>query len=483
MTQNIAKTSVVIFGASGDLTSRKLIPALFNNYRKGRIPHDKLEIVGISRSSMSHEAFRDALSHGVRELARMVCPTDEWRDFCQHIWYLPGDANDASSYEALEEFLKEKEAGPANRLYYLATSPSIFPTITRHLGTAGMVGEQAGWRRIVVEKPFGHDEASAAKLNHELHHVFEEHQIYRIDHYLGKETAQNILYFRFLNSIFEPIWNRNTISHIQITVSEEVDVGHRASYYDEAGVLRDMFQNHLLQLLALVAMEPPADFNADAIRNEKVKVLRAIRPVLIDHTVRAQYEGYLEAEGVAEDSKTATYAALKLQVDNWRWQGVPFYLRSGKALMAKGTEIVIEFNEPPHVIFPLPDGYQLTPNFLSLCIQPDEGIHLRFETKVPDTPRETRSVDMEFHYSDSFGDVPLPDAYERLLLDALSGDASLFTRSDEIEAAWKIIDPIQETWDDHDQPDLVTYERGTWGPEMGDDLINQDGFVWRLGCM
>ena len=481
MNEERITTSVVIFGASGDLTNRKLIPALFNNYRKNRIK-EEMQIVGTSRRPMTHDEFREHLRSGVTELAGMECPPEEWDEFSQRIWYVAGDAHQADLYKALDQFLSELETGLANRLFYLATSPSLFPVTIENLGQAGMAREGESWRRIVVEKPFGHNLETATRLNETLHDVFQEHQIFRIDHYLGKETAQNILYFRFLNTIFEPIWNRNTISHVQITVAEKVDVGHRGGYYDGAGVLRDMFQNHLLQLLALVAMEPPADFNADAIRNEKVKVLQAIRPVKALDTIRAQYKGYGETEGVAESSQTPTYAAAKLLVDNWRWNGVPFYLRSGKALQSKFTEIVIEFNEPPHVMFPLPENYHLTPNFLSLCIQPDEGIHLRFETKVPDSARETRSVDMDFHYADSFGDVPLPDAYERLLLDALIGDAALFTRSDEIEAAWKIIDPIQKVWDESGEPAVVAYEPGSWGPQEADGLILKDGFIWRLGC-
>jgi len=479
--QNNQKTTVVIFGASGDLTKRKLIPAFFNNYRKGRLLDD-IQIVGTSRRELSHDQFRQSLNEGVTELAGMDCPNEDWGPFSQRIWYIPGDAKDQKAYEKLESFLNELDGGNGNRLYYLATSPSLFPITIEMLGKMGMAAEGDQWRRIVVEKPFGHDGQSAAKLNQVIHSVFKEKQVFRIDHYLGKETAQNILYFRFLNTIFEPIWNRNTISHVQITVAEEVDVGHRAGYYDEAGVLRDMFQNHLLQLLTLVAMEPPAMFNADAIRNEKVKVLRSIRSLQAQDILGAQYAGYCEAEGVAQGSKTPTYAALKLSIDNWRWQGVPFYLRSGKALQAKVSEIVIEFNEPPHVFLPLPEGHHLTPNFLSLCIQPSEGIHLRFETKVPDAPQETRSVDMEFHYADSFRGVSLPDAYERLLLDAMMGDASLFTRSDEIEAAWNIIDPIQKTIDDPQGPSITSYQPGSWGPEEADAFIQRDGFVWRLGC-
>jgi len=475
-------TSIVIFGASGDLTARKLVPALFNQYRKGRLPKE-FHVVGTARTEISHEHFREDMRQGVEELAHKVCPADEWKDFCQRLWYIQGDSKQSGAYAELDEFLQKLEGGPADRLYYLATAPSLFPVIVQELGKSGMAQEQDNWRRIVIEKPFGKDRKSAEALNHAIHAVFNEAQVYRIDHYLGKETAQNILYFRFLNTIFEPIWNRNYISHVQITVAETVDVEHRAGYYDKAGVLRDMFQNHLLQLLALVTMEPPATFAADAVRNEKVKVLQAVRSIPIEDTVRGQYEGYVQAEGVVEDSQTPSYAALKLYIDNWRWQSVPFYLRSGKALPRKASEVVVEFKSPPHVMFPLPEGYTLTSNFISLCIQPDEGIHLRFETKVPDSPKETRSVEMDFHYRESFGNEPLPDAYERLIVDAINGDPSLFTRSDEIEVAWGIIDPVQNAWEQTPAaPGLAKYGRGTWGPAEADAFIQRDGFTWHFGC-
>jgi len=475
-------TSIVIFGASGDLTHRKLVPAFFNQFRKGRLSHG-LNIVGVSRTPMSHEEFRKEMHSGATQLARMEFERLEWEEFAGKLWYFPGDAQKDETFKELDDFLQQLEGGPANRLYYLATAPSLFTLIVAGLGSNGLADSETGWRRVVVEKPFGHDLASAIELNETLHRVFTEDQIYRIDHYLGKETAQNILYFRFLNTIFEPIWNRNYISHIQVTVSEEVDVGHRGGYYDQAGVVRDMFQNHLLQLVTLVAMEPPSSFNADAVRNEKVKVLKAVRPIDVVDTVRAQYEGYRDLEDVPFDSQTPTFAAMKLYLDNWRWQGVPFYMRSGKALEAKTSEVVIEFKAPPHVMFPLPDDYPMTPNFLSLCIQPDEGIHLRFETKVPDTQQETRSVDMDFHYRDSFGTDRIPDAYERLLVDAVMGDASLFTRSDEIEEAWRIIDPVLQAWEENpDTPHLQTYPVGSWGPDQADSFIEKAGFVWRLGC-
>jgi glucose-6-phosphate 1-dehydrogenase len=472
----------VIFGASGDLTVRKLIPALFNEYRKGRLPQN-FRILGTSRSELSQDEFRSEMRQGVETLARMECPEDEWKGFSQRLWYVSGDSKQAEAFQTLDTFLKDLENGPANRLYYLATAPSLFPDIVEGLGRSAMAQEQEGWRRIVIEKPFGRDQETAIALNQSVHAVFKENQVYRIDHYLGKETAQNILYFRFLNTIFEPIWNRNYISNVQISVAETVDVEHRAGYYDNAGVLRDMFQNHLLQLLALVTMEPPATFAADAVRNEKVKVLQSTRSIPLEDTIRAQYEGYCEADGVADDSQTPTYAALKLYIDNWRWQGVPFYLRSGKALAKKASEVVIEFKAPPHVMFPMPEDYSLTPNYISLCIQPDEGIHLRFETKVPDSQQETRSVEMDFHYRESFSDTPLPDAYERLLLDAINGDPSLFTRSDEIEAAWGIIDPVLAAWDKRPaDPGLGRYDRGTWGPTEADIFIQRDGHAWIVGC-
>jgi glucose-6-phosphate 1-dehydrogenase len=338
---------------------------------------------------------------------------------------------------------------------------------------------------VVIEKPFGYDLNSALALNRTVHSAFKESQVYRIDHYLGKETVQNVLFFRFGNAIFEPIWTRNYVDHVQITVAEDIDVGSRAGYYDQAGVMRDMFQNHLLQLLCLVAMEPPASFSADALRNEKVKVLSAIRPVSINNTVRAQYEGYLDTPGVAPNSQTPTYAALELYVDNWRWQDVPFFLRSGKAMARKTSEITVQFRRPPTQYFNLPRGRRLTPNILSVCIQPDEGIHLKFETKVPNSAHDIQSVesvDMEFHYRDSFKDTSLPDAYERLLLDALIGDPALFTREDEIELSWKLIDYVLRGWEMPQSPRLVNYARGSWGPAEADTLLEDDGRSWWLGC-
>jgi glucose-6-phosphate 1-dehydrogenase len=475
-------TIFIIFGASGDLTKRKLIPALFNQSIKGCLP-EKFQVVGFARRPYDHDAFRAQMLEGMKELADCVPDEKQWTDFSQRIWYVQGDLKKPGDFESLRSFVEQLAGGPSDRLYYLATAPSFFPVVIQQLGRLDMAREDDGWRRVVIEKPFGHDLDSAMRLNQAVHADFKEHQVYRIDHYLGKETAQNILYFRFLNTIFEPVWNRNYIDHVQITVAESVDVGHRAGYYDQAGVVRDMIQNHILQLLTLVAMEPPATFDADAVRNEKVKVLRAIDPVALDHSVRAQYKGYREEQGVATGSQTPTYTAARLFIDNWRWKGVPFYVRSGKALAEKTSEIVVEFEPPPHVMFDLPQDYRLTPNFLSLCIQPDEGIHLRFETKVPGSPLETSSVDMEFHYQRSFAGQPLPDAYERLLLDVLHGDASLFTRSDEIEMAWKLVDPILHGLDGAAKDlGLVTYERGSWGPPEADVFLAREGRVWRTGC-
>ena len=477
--------TIVIFGASGDLTQRKLVPALFNLYRKGRLPSGT-RIVGFARRPYSHDDFRARLREGMESFAIRDFDAATWEAFAEYIQYAQGDLDTADDYERLHAFLREEEGGPAHRLYYMATAPTFYTAIVERLGAADMAQETEGWRRIIVEKPFGRDLASAQALNHALHAVFEEHQIYRIDHYLGKETAQNILFFRFGNTIVEPVWTRTYIDHVQITVAEDVDVGHRAGYYDQAGVLRDMFQNHLMQLLSLTAMEPPASFQADAIRNEKVKVFSAIRPIsadmVADHTVRGQYRGYREAPGTAPDSETPTYAALRLYIDNWRWQGVPFYLRSGKALEAKTSQIAIEFRCPPHVMFPMPSEQGIRPNMLALCIQPHEGMHLRFEAKVPDTFADTRSVNMDFHYADAFGPDAIPEAYERLLLDALQGDAALFTRSDGIEWGWKLIDPIIQRWESLSAPPLAIYEPGSWGPVEADDFMARDDREWQKGC-
>jgi len=499
MAEDCTPVTIVIFGASGDLTWRKLVPALYNNFKKGRLS-ECANIVGFARRPYTDQVFRDHLQEGVSQFSPETFDVGTWEKFARLLHYFQGDLDAGGDFPKLESYLKTLEMDPANRLssspqasgmahgrheaarlYYLATAPEHYALVAGELGAAGMASHPDCWRRIVIEKPFGHDLASAGALNRAVHAVFDESQVYRIDHYLGKETAQNILFFRFANTIFEPVWNRRYINNVQVTVAEDVDVGHRAGYYDTAGVVRDMFQNHLLQLLALVAMEPPSSFNAEAVRNEKAKLFESIRPIVLTDTVRGQYEGYLQAEGVTPGSQTPTYAAFKLNIDNWRWQGVPFYLRSGKALMRKTSEIIIEFQRPPHLMFHLPEGSEFTPNILSLCIQPDEGIHLRFEAKVPDSEQTMRSVDMDFHYRSWF-DGSLPEAYERLLLDALAGDASLFTRSDSIEAAWRLLDPVLQGWEAQKAPPLVAYPVGSWGPTEADGLLGRDGRVWRIGC-
>ncbi len=483
------KTTIVIFGASGDLTSRKLIPALYSNFRKGRLPED-IAIVGFSRHPFSDDAFRQKMKEGLLAFHPNEFSEKEWDSFARLLSYQRGDIDRLDDFHALSQKIRSTKGSSDNYLFHLAVAPMFYTDLINRLHEAKLITRTGrnGYRRIIIEKPFGHDLQSALDLNTQLLNVINEDQIYRIDHYLGKETVQNLLVFRFGNSIFEPIWNRRYIDHVQITVAERVGVEHRASYYDKAGVLRDMFQNHLLQLLTLVAMEPPAAVEANSLRDEKVKVLRAIREITPEKssrfTVRGQYEGYRSEPGVDPNSTTESYAAIELFVDNWRWQGVPFYLRSGKMLSDKISQIAIRFGRPPHQMFDVLSGAtQLSTNHLSICIQPDEGFHLGFMAKVPDGGMTMRPADMDFHFRDSFRDRPIPDSYERLLLDAMNGDPSLFTRSDEIELAWKFIDSVQAGWESENAPPLEQYAPHSWGPSSADKLLWVNGRWWRQDCI
>ena len=477
-------TAIVIMGASGNLTRTKLAPALFSLYRKGRLP-EHLHIVGVARDVMGNDEFRVALRGSIPN-----ADGEGWDEFATRLTYNTADVTSAESlkilYERLDEF-GAGENGRLNCLYYLALAPGLYQPAVTALSEAGMADDQNGWRRVVIEKPFGSDLITAQALNSHVHSVFREEQVYRIDHYLGKETVQNLMVFRFANSIFEPIWNRNYIDQVQITVAEDVLVGERGEYYDRSGVLKDMFQNHLLQLLALITMDPPYAFAADALRNEKVKALSAVRRMSLrdvrENVVIGQYDGYHYEPGVSPGSHTPTYAALRVYVDNWRWHGVPFYLRSGKGLSRKTTEMIIQFRSPPHMLFPVPDDVDIPGNTLSICVQPNEGMRLEFQSKVPDAELEMKPVSLEFHYHDGFAGVELPDAYERLLLDALEGDASLFTRSDEIELAWSIIDPIVHGLDLPGAPTPFRYLPGMDGPPNGEELLRSDNRRWLPGCV
>ena len=478
-------TALVIFGARGNLTGQKLAPALFSLHRKGRLP-DEVRIVGVSRETMDDDGFR----HWLRESVVFDDTSAAiWDDFARRLSYVTADVTSAADLSAvrrhIDDLTPESDAEP-NSLYYLALAPTLYEPAITGLQQAGMTADGPGWRRIVIEKPFGSNIRSAQRLNAHIHRAFREEQVYRIDHYLGKETVQNLLVFRFANSIFEPVWNRNYIDQVQITVAEDVTVGERGAYYDAAGVLRDMFQNHLLQLLALIAMDPPYAFNADALRNEKVKALSAVRRptygAVRNILVTGQYEGYHSEPGVAPGSYTPTYAALRLYIDNWRWQGVPFYLRSGKGLSRKTTEMTVQFRSPPHMLFPVPDDADIPGNTLSICVQPNEGMRLELQSKVPDAGLAMQAVALEFEYDEGFAGIDIPDAYERLLLDALAGDASLFTRSDEIELAWSIIDPIIDGLDLPGAPTPYRYLPGMDGPPGADELLQQDGRRWLPGC-
>lgn len=476
--------TMVIFGASGDLTSRKLIPALYRQFERDRLPK-MTRIVGVSRSEFSDDEWRKQLGESTAKYLKKDFDPAVWDRFAANVFYVPGDINAAEDFDRLSKRLIEIEASEkVDRVYYVSTMPQLYETAIAQLGRAGLANDSNGARRIVLEKPFGTDRASARQLNQSLQKVFREDQVYRIDHYLGKETVQNILVLRFGNTIFEPLWNRNYIDNVQITVAEEVIIGRRADYYDRSGVLRDMFQNHLFQLMMVTAMEGPVKFTADQVRDEKVKVLRAVRPLkgaeFADCGVRGQYEGYLQEAGVAADSPTETFAALRMYIDNWRWKGVPFYLRSGKALSCRTTQIVIQFREPPHILFG--DGKKSKPraNQLVIQIQPAEGIQVHFQSKVPDQEMKLMESALDFRFDTSTKEHP--DAYQRLLLDALVGDASLFARSDEVELAWEIIDPIIAAWRSPAAPAMNTYPLAGWGPEASAAWMEAQGRHWFDVC-
>jgi glucose-6-phosphate 1-dehydrogenase len=473
----------VLFGASGDLTRRKLVPALFQSFVKERLPADTT-IVGMSRTELDDDSFRGRLEESTRHSLGDDFPADVWASFAANIHYYAGDVTERADVESLGDYLRTLDDDQADRIFYLATAPTIYERALENLGTTGLsAGSPGSASRVVIEKPFGSDLASARSLNEVVHQSFAEDQVFRIDHYLGKETVQNILVLRFANSIFEPVWNRNYIEHVEITVAEDLLVGSRGDYYDRAGVLRDMFQNHLLQLMMITAMEAPSRYAADAIRNEKVKILEATRALtgadFANDTVRGQYAGYLDEDGVAAGSQTATFAAIKLSIDNWRWQGVPFYLRSGKGMSCRTTQIVVQFRDPPQMLFGGRSSIQS--NRLVIQIQPAEGIQLHFQTKVPDSGMALRLTDLDFDFRRHFPTAQ-PDAYERLLRDVAAGDASLFTRSDEAELAWKIVDPILAAWDSPAAPALEIYEPGLWGPESCAEWMRGQGREWFDVC-
>jgi glucose-6-phosphate 1-dehydrogenase len=483
---------VTIFGATGDLTKRKLVPALYSLMQQRLLPAE-FAVLGFSRPEMSDEEFRARMKEAFEEYGDKESFDEAvWESFAAGLFYMGGDFADAGGFKTLSQRLEQIDAerGTAgNRIFYLSTAPSFFGLISEQLGKAGL-NHGKGWTRVIVEKPFGHDLESARRLNKELAAVFDEEQVYRIDHYLGKETVQNLLVFRFANSMFEPLWNRQYIDHVQITNAEAIGVEGRGAYYEEAGVVRDMIQNHVFQVTSLIAMEPPANLSANGVRDEKIKAMQAVRPIPPDRVdefaVRGQYgpgyvlgdnvPGYREETGVNPQSSTETFAALKLYFDNWRWAGVPFYIRSGKRLPKRVTEIAIQFREVPHRLFTETDE-PLEPNVLVIRIQPNEGITLRFGAKLPGQMMRIRWVNMDFRYGSSFG-VHTPEAYERLLLDCILGDSTLYARRDMTERGWEIVTPILDAWKTS-ATDFPNYEAGTWGPKAAFDLIERDGRHWR----
>jgi glucose-6-phosphate 1-dehydrogenase len=494
-----APCAMVIFGASGDLTERKLVPALYYLFRAGLLPEGFL-VIGCAKTPYTDEAFREKMRNGVRKYLNL--PEGDYGnldEFLKKLYYISNDFATCEAYSELRERLNQIDPGHGtggNRLFYLATPPSVFPGTVACLGAAGFAQpEEDGqcWTRIVIEKPFGRDLTSARELNRIVTSVFKEDQIYRIDHYLGKETVQNLLVFRFGNGIFEPFWNRRYIDHVQIAVAEDIGVENRASYYEEAGLVRDMIQNHALSLLSLVTMEPPAIFDATAVRDEKAKVMRAIRPLpldrLNDYAVRGQYvEGWSDGQRlpayraepkVSPQSITETFAALKLFIDNWRWADVPFYLRSGKRLAKRISEITVRFRRAPHLLFKGTGLKSIEPNRLSIHIQPDEGMSLMFNAKIPGTTMQIRPVTMNFHYDEAFGHAPPSTAYETLLLDCMLGDSMLFTRDDFVELAWELLTPVLNRWHEDGRKGLSFYEAGTWGPPEVDAFMERDGRAWQ----